>query len=95
MTKESEPTSLVFYFSAIEDPRMDRTKEHRLIDILIIALCAMLCGAETFVDFADFGRAKKSWFKTFLELPNGIPSHDTFGRVFATQPSHRNELIFA
>jgi predicted transposase YbfD/YdcC len=62
---------------------MDRTKEHLLTDILLIALCAMLCGAEGFVDFEDFGKARIKWLRSFLALPNGIPSHDTFRRVFA------------
>jgi predicted transposase YbfD/YdcC len=56
---------------------------HKLEDILTIAICAVICGAETWVDIADFGKAKQPWLQTFLELPNGIPSHDTFGRVFA------------
>ena len=62
---------------------MDRTQQHLLGDILLIALCAMLCGAEGFVDFEDFGRARQKWLRSFLELPNGIPSHETFRRVFA------------
>jgi len=53
------------------------------MDILVIAICALLCGGETFNDMEDFGRAKQDWFKTFLDLRNGIPSHDTFNRVFA------------
>jgi predicted transposase YbfD/YdcC len=77
------PISLKDHFSVIIDPRVDRTKAHLLEDILLLALLAMLCGAEGFVDFADFGRAKEAWLRTFLRLPNGIPSHDTFGRVFA------------
>ena len=83
MAYESHPESLVFHFAVIEDPRIDRTKDHALIDILMIALCAMLCGAEGFVDFEDFGRARQKWLRSFLALPNGIPSHDTFRRVFA------------
>ena len=83
MPKESHPESLVFHFSIIEDPRVDRTKEHALIDILVVALCAMLCGAEGFVDFEQFGHAKIDFLRSFLKLPNGIPSHDTFRRVFA------------
>ena len=83
MQKSNHPKSLSEHFSIIVDPRVDRTKEHRLEDILMISLCGMLCGAESFVDFADFGRAKEEWLRTFLELPNGIPSHDTFTRVFA------------
>ena len=62
---------------------MERTKLHKLEDILTIAICAVICGAQTWVDIARFGKAKEVWLRTFLELPNGIPSHDTFGRVFA------------
>ena len=83
MPKKSHPESLVFHFSILEDPRLDRTKEHSLIDILLVALCAMLCGAESFVDFEEFGHAKEEFLRSFLALPNGIPSHDTFRRVFA------------
>src|SRR5277367_530047 len=82
MPKKSHPDSLFFHFSIIEDPRMDRSKEHALIDILLIALCAMLCGAENFVDFEEFGQAKEEFLRSFLDLRNGIPSHDTFRRVF-------------
>ena len=67
----------------VPDPRIDRTKLHKLEDIMMLAICAVICGAETWVDIVEFGRAKKDFFRTFLELPNGIPSHDTFGRVFA------------
>jgi hypothetical protein len=75
--------SLIESFKDLPDPRVDRTKDHDLIDILIIAICALLCAAETFNDMEDFGKAKQDWFKTFLGLRNGIPSHDTFNRVFA------------
>ena len=75
--------SLIESFQQMADPRVKRTREHELIDILIIALCTLLCGGETFNDMADFGKAKETWFKTFLALPNGIPSHDTFNRLFA------------
>lgn len=75
--------SLIDHFKDLPDPRVDRTKDHDLIDILIIAVCALLCGAEGFNDMEDFGKAKQDWFKTFLRLRNGIPSHDTFNRVFA------------
>ena len=70
-------------FAQLTDPRLNRTKEHRLIDILVIGICTLLCGGEGFNDMEDFGDAKQDWFKTFLELPNGIPSHDTFNRVFS------------
>jgi predicted transposase YbfD/YdcC len=74
---------LITVIREIEDPRMDRTRLHNLVDILVISICALLCGAESFEDMAFFGECKEGWFGTFLELPNGIPSHDTFGRVFA------------
>ncbi len=73
---------LVFYFSDVEDPRSDN-KRHVLLDILVIAICASICGADTWTDVELFGQAKERWFRTFLELPHGIPSHDTFSRVFA------------
>src|SRR5664279_4696102 len=76
-------TSLVAHFARVPDPRIKRRKDHDLTDILIIALCSLLCGGETFNDMEDFGKAKHDWFKTFLTLRNGIPSHDTFNRVFA------------
>src|SRR2546421_5617001 len=75
--------SLIDSFRQMADPRVKRTQEHELIDILIIAVCTLLCGGETFNDMADFGKAKKAWFKTFLVLSGGIPSHDTFNRLFA------------
>ena len=71
------------HFSKVNDPRRDRTKEHKLIDIIAIAICAVICGAEGWVDIENFGNSKLPWLKTFLELSNGIPSHDTFGRVFS------------
>ena len=75
--------SLPAHFAALDDPRMDRTKHHALLDLLVIAVCAVICGADSWVEIEQFGNAKIAWFRTFLELPNGIPSHDTFGRVFA------------
>lgn len=71
------------HFGTIEDPRVDRTKLHALIDIIVIAICAVVCGAEDWADVEAFGKAKADWLKQYLELPNGIPSHDTFSRVFA------------
>jgi predicted transposase YbfD/YdcC len=76
-------SSLVFHLSQVPDPRLDRRKEHDLTEILVVAVCTLLCAGETFNDMEDFGKAKYDWFKTFLSLPNGIPSHDTFNRVFA------------
>lgn len=82
MTKKTVG-ALVASFQALPDPRIERTKRHELIDIVTIAICAVLCGAEGWTDVEAFGRIKKKWLKQFLKLPHGIPSHDTFGRVFA------------
>ena len=71
------------YFARLEDPRVDRTKRHQLLDILVIAVCGVICGADSWVEIEEFGKAKCAWLRNFLSLPNGIPSHDTFGRVFA------------
>jgi len=71
------------HFGDIEDPRIDRTKLHKLIDILVIAICAVIAGADNWEDVEEYGKARQEWFKRILELPNGIPSHDTFNRLFA------------
>jgi hypothetical protein len=73
---------LVEEFSALEDPRCGGKVEHRLIDILVIAICAVIAGAESWEDIALYGRSKIDWLGKFLVLPNGIPAHDTFRRVF-------------
>jgi predicted transposase YbfD/YdcC len=75
--------ALLEYFRDLADPRIERHKEHKLIDILVIAICALLCGANDWVAVETFGQAKQEWFARFLDLAHGIPSHDTFGRVFA------------
>jgi predicted transposase YbfD/YdcC len=69
-------------FSELEDPRMERTKKHQLLAIIAIAICAVLAGAEAWEEIEDFGYSHEEWFRQFLELPNGIPSHDTINRVF-------------
>jgi hypothetical protein len=69
-------------FAKRPDPRVNRTRDHLLIDILVIGLCSILAGGEGFNDMEESGKAKKAWFRTFLKLPNGIPRHDTFNRVF-------------
>lgn len=79
---EIEPGNLIDFLEAIDDPRIDRTKRHELIDVLIIAICAAICGAKNWVEIEDFGHAKFTWFSNFLNLKHGIPSHDTFRRVF-------------
>jgi len=74
--------NLVQHFGAVEDPRCEGKVGHRLLDILVIAVCAVIACAESWCDIALYGRSKLAWLSTFLELPNGIPSHDTFRRVF-------------
>jgi len=74
--------SLIEHFKTLTDPRVDRTKDHELVEVLVIAVCCLLCAGQSFNDMEDFGKAKYDWFKTFLSLRNGIPSHDTFNRVF-------------
>lgn len=70
------------HFKLLPDPRRETMNlRHKFIDILVIAICAIICGADTWVAVAEFGRASVQWFRTFLELPNGIPSHDTFTNV--------------
>lgn len=81
-------------FADLPDPRIDRTKAHALLDIVAIAVCAVISGADSFTEIADYGRAKEPWLRTFLALPNGIPSHDTFGRVFALLDPVRFEQCF-
>ena len=70
------------HLDCIQDPRHHNT-QHLLHDILLIALCAIISGADSWTQVAEYGRSKVAWFEQFLQLPNGIPSHDTFGRLFA------------
>jgi predicted transposase YbfD/YdcC len=81
--EENDLRDLETIFAQVEDPRVERTKRHRLRDIIILAICGVICGAEGWVEIEEFGKAKEAWFTELLNLPNGIPSHDTFGRVFA------------
>ncbi len=69
-------------FADLQDPRTGNATRHPLLEVLMIPLCAMLCGAEGCVDMEEFGKAKESFLKQFLTLPHGIPSHDTFSRIF-------------
>ncbi|CCK78449.1 ISAs1 family transposase [Desulfobacula toluolica] len=78
----TEKGTLISELSKITDPRIDRRKEHKLIDILTITICAAICGADTWEQIEQYGNSKYEWLSTFLELPNGIPSHDTIRRVF-------------
>lgn len=74
--------SLLEHFADLPDPRIDRTKHHLLLDIIVLSICAVIAGAEGWEDIEEFGKQKHEWLKTFLRLPNGIPSHDTINRVF-------------
>lgn len=78
----SEAQSLITILARLPDPRMERSREHELTDLLVIAVCTLLVGGESFYDMEDFGHARKDWLQTFLRLPGGIPSHDTFNRLF-------------
>lgn len=76
------PLSVTKYFARLRDPRLHRRKLHRLMDIIVIALCGVICGANDWQQIATFGRRRSAWLQTFLPLPHGIPAHDTFERVF-------------
>jgi predicted transposase YbfD/YdcC len=91
---QGEGASIVDCFADMEDPRFTHLCLHKLIDITVIAICAVVCGADNWVEIAAFGRAKYDWLKRFLELPCGIPSHDTFDRVFAVLDAQQFEQHF-
>ena len=82
------------YFAELRDPRVERNREHLLEEVLLIAIAAVLSGAESWNDIADYGEAKVVWLRTFLTLPSGIPSHDTFNRVFAALDPEQLEKGF-
>jgi len=92
--KTGELRSLETIFAQVEDPRIERTKLHRLRDIIIIAICGVICGADGWVAIEEFGKAKEAFFTELLDVPNGIPSHDTFGRVFALLDPKQFEASF-
>lgn len=87
--------TLQHHFRNLEEPRTTINRRHLLIDIVTVAICAMICGADDWVAMEAFGKAKYDWFQGFLELPNGIPSHDTFGRVFARLCPEQFQQCFA
>jgi predicted transposase YbfD/YdcC len=93
----SQPQTLplLSFFSDLADPRVERTRHHNLLDIIGLTVCAVIAGADDWVHVERFGEAKIDWLKTFLDLPNGIPSHDTIGRVFASLDSERFASSFS
>lgn len=83
MMIKSPIESLKIHFQKLTDPRVEHNINHQLIDIIMITICAVICGADNWVEIENYGHGKKEWLETFLELPHGIPSHDTLMRVFA------------
>ena len=88
------PRGALRFFANMEDPRSNQGKRHGLLDMIVIAITAVICNADGWEDVELFGRCKEKWFRTFLDLPHGIPSHDTFGRVFARLDPHAFEACF-
>jgi predicted transposase YbfD/YdcC len=93
MEQEQGQAPIAEYFSELEDPRR-HNRRHKLVDIVVIAICAVVCGADSWEDIELFGHSKEEWLKGFLELPHGIPSHDTFRRVFGVLYTEQFQLQF-
>lgn len=94
MTAKPTP-SIIHHFSTIEDPRVNRQKKHQLQDIFFISICAVICGADNWVAIEEFGLSKEDWFTEILGLEHGIPSHDTFGEVYAAIDTDQFSLCFS
>lgn len=92
---EINPSNIIHHFSKMKDPRLERNKLHLLIDIIVITICAVICHCETWDEIALYGKYKIKWLKKFLSLPNGIPSHDTFRRVFLLLDPKQLQECFA
>ena len=93
MEKRS-PCSIEYHFANVNDPRIVKKIDHKLIDVITIVICAVVCGADKWTEIELFGKSKSDWFETFLEPPNGIPSHDTFGRIFSLISPDEFEAAF-
>ena len=91
---DENPISLIISFQDLPDPRVEGRCDHKLIDIIVITVCAVIAGAESWVEVESFGKAKQEWLQTFLDLPHGIPSHDTFGRFFAVLDAEAFQIAF-
>lgn len=76
-------TAVFTTFENLTDPRIERTQRHELFDLVVVALCGTIAGADSWADIERFGKERLTWLRTFLPLVNGVPSHDTFGRVFS------------
>lgn len=87
--------ALLEHFGSLEDPRAKHLTEHKLVEVIMVAICGVICGAETWTDVELFGNERLAWLRQFVELQNGIPSHDTFGRVFARLDSGAFQARFA
>ena len=82
------------FFLGVEDPRLRRGKRHRFLDIMVIAVCGVVCGCQGLAQIEEWAEAHEQWLKTFLELPHGIPSTDTFARVFSVMNAEQFEKCF-
>jgi len=91
---QNPTASILEHFGEMSDPRVEYLVQHQLIDIVTLALCAIIAGADNWTEVVQFGQEKKSWFEQFLELKNGIPSHDTFGRFFAKLEPEQFQTCF-
>jgi predicted transposase YbfD/YdcC len=92
--QEPVTATITEHFASLKDPRIQLKIRHKLIDIIIITICAVICGADDWTEVVDYAKAKKDWLKKFLALPHGIPSHDTFGRVFSLLHPEEFEKCF-